>query len=46
MAPACTEFNVRRLDVFGSVARGVATEDGDLDLAVEFLESDAHPAKS
>ena len=43
--PACRDFNVRRLDAFGSVARGASTEASDLDLLVEFREPAAHPAK-
>lgn len=42
--PACHEFNVRRLDVFGSAARGGATDASDVDLLVEFAEPDRAPA--
>ena len=45
VAPACRDFNVRRLDVFGSVARGTPTETNDLDLVVEFREPASRPAK-
>jgi hypothetical protein len=45
VAPACRDFNVRRLDAFGSVARGTSTEASDLDLVVEFREPATHPAK-
>ena len=45
VAPACRDFNVRRLDVFGSVARGTPTETSDLDLVVEFREPASRPAK-
>ena len=43
--PACREFNVRRLDAFGSTARGSATSSSDVDLIVEFSEPDHEPAK-
>ena len=33
--PACREFGVRRLDAFGSVARGEGTPSSDIDLLVE-----------
>lgn len=45
VAPACRDFNVKRLDVFGSVARGTATDASDLDLVVEFREPAFRPAK-
>jgi hypothetical protein len=44
-APACREFQVKRLDLFGSLARGEATAKSDVDLLVEFEEPDLHPAK-
>lgn len=37
-APACAELGVKRLDVFGSLARGEATPQSDVDLLVEFDE--------
>jgi predicted nucleotidyltransferase len=37
-APACAELRVKRLDVFGSLARGEAGPDSDVDLLVEFEE--------
>src|SRR5688572_11096418 len=37
-APACAELGVKRLDVFGSVARGDADSQSDIDLLVEFKE--------
>ncbi len=43
--PACREFNVRRLDAFGSTARGLASSSSDVDLLVEFREPDHRPAK-
>ena len=43
--PACRAFHVRRLDVFGSAARGSATPASDLDLLVEFTEPTSHAAK-
>ena len=36
--PACRKFDVRRLDVFGSTARDVASGTSDVDLLVEFRE--------
>jgi predicted nucleotidyltransferase len=35
-APLCAELQVRRLDVFGSVARGDTKPLSDVDLLVEF----------
>jgi len=43
--PACREFGVRRLDAFGSVARGEETASSDIDLLVEFDDPDRNPAK-
>ena len=43
--PACSEFGVKRLEVFGSVARGSFTDSSDVDLLVEFGEPDRAPAK-
>jgi len=43
--PACREFNVKRLDVFGSLARDEGTADSDIDLLVEFEEPDQQPSK-
>jgi predicted nucleotidyltransferase len=43
--PACREFHVRRLEAFGSVARGTATATSDIDLLVEFSEPDQAPAR-
>ncbi|MCF6149937.1 MAG: nucleotidyltransferase [Candidatus Kuenenia sp.] len=34
--PACREFHVKKLDVFGSLARGEVTAGSDVDLLVEF----------
>ena len=45
VAPACREFGVRRLDAFGSVARGTATATSDVDLLVEFSTPEQAPAK-
>jgi predicted nucleotidyltransferase len=45
VAPACRDFKVRRLDAFGSVARGTSTKASDLDLIVEFQDPASHPAK-
>ena len=44
-SPACSEFGVKRLEVFGSVARGAFTDSSDVDLLVEFGEPDRAPAK-
>jgi uncharacterized protein len=41
----CREFAVKRLDVFGSTARGTATEFSDIDLLVEFIDPHYFPAK-
>lgn len=45
VAPACRDFRVRRLDAFGSVARGAPGPSSDLDLLVEFAEPASHLAK-
>jgi hypothetical protein len=37
---ACREFDVRRLDAFGSLARNCAKSDSDVDLLVEFNDPD------
>jgi hypothetical protein len=42
---ACREFNLKRLDVFGYVARGEANTSSDLDLLVEFRDPKTKPAK-
>ncbi len=34
--PACTEFEVQKLFVFGSYARGTASSSSDMDFLVEF----------
>jgi len=34
--PACEKFKVKRLDVFGSLARGETNSKSDVDLLVEF----------
>lgn len=44
-SPACRAFDVRRLDVFGSLARGSAVSSSDIDLLVEFIEPNRSPAK-
>ncbi len=44
-APACREFGVKRLDIFGSLARGEGTAESDVDLLVEFEEPEMHPSK-
>jgi predicted nucleotidyltransferase len=43
--PACQEFNVKRLDVFGSFARSRETDASDLDFLVEFHDPDYRPSK-
>jgi predicted nucleotidyltransferase len=43
--PACREFKVKRLDLFGSLARGEHSIESDVDLLVEFEEPDLHPSK-
>ena len=45
VTPACQEFNVTRLDAFGSVARGEAVDGSDVDLLVEFREPTTKTAK-
>jgi predicted nucleotidyltransferase len=40
--PACREFKVKRLDLFGSLARGEQAAESDVDLLVEFEEPDRH----
>jgi hypothetical protein len=42
---ACREFNVKRLDAFGSAARGTSAQQSDVDLLVEFQNPDHNPAK-
>jgi hypothetical protein len=36
--PACQRFGVKRLDAFGSVARGTPSLTGDVDLLVQFKD--------
>lgn len=36
--PLCKEFGVRRLDAFGSTARGETCEGSDIDLLVDFAD--------
>jgi predicted nucleotidyltransferase len=43
--PACKVFKVKRLDLFGSLARGEGTSGSDVDLLVEFEEPNLQPAK-
>ena len=42
--PACRKFKVKRLDLFGSLARGEGTAQSDVDLLVEFEEPDVNPS--
>jgi predicted nucleotidyltransferase len=44
-APACRDFNVKRLDAFGSTARGTSAATSDVDLLVEFRDPEVRPAK-
>ncbi|MBP8261000.1 MAG: nucleotidyltransferase domain-containing protein [Verrucomicrobia bacterium] len=37
--PFCQKHRIRRLEVFGSIARGVATHESDVDLLVTLDES-------
>lgn len=43
--PACSKYGVKRLALFGSIARGESTDSSDVDLLVEFGEPDKAPAK-
>jgi uncharacterized protein len=43
--PACAEFRVKRLDLFGSLARDTGAAGSDIDLLVEFEEPELHPSK-
>ena len=43
--PACSEFKVKKLDIFGSLARGAGTPDSGVDLLVEFEDPDLQPSK-
>lgn len=43
--PACREFDVRRLDAFGSTVRGSGSESSDVDLLVEFKDPSRSPAR-
>ncbi len=43
--PACKEFNVKKLDIFGSLARGEGTSGSDIDLLVEFENPTLNAAK-
>ena len=43
--PACRVFKVKRLDLFGSLARGEVTSGSDVDLLVEFEGSDPQLTK-
>jgi len=43
--PACKEFNVKKLDIFGSLVRGEVTSGSDVDLLVEFENPTLNPAK-
>ncbi len=43
--PACREFKVKRLDLFGSLARGASSSESDVDVLVEFEDPDLYPSK-
>lgn len=43
--PACRKSGVKRLDAYGSAARGTATLSSDVDLLVEFTDPDRTPAR-
>ncbi|MBM4066948.1 MAG: nucleotidyltransferase family protein [Planctomycetes bacterium] len=43
--PACREFKVKRLDIFGSLVRGEGTSGSDVDLLVEFENPALNPSK-
>ena len=43
--PACKRFNVKRLDLFGSLSRDEGSPLSDLDLLVEFDNPDEKPSK-
>ena len=43
--PVCKHFNVKRLDIFGSIARGEKSKTSDIDLVVEFEEPNQKPSK-
>jgi uncharacterized protein len=44
-SPACDHYGVKRLDLFGSLARGDNSPASDVDLLVEFENPDLHPSK-
>lgn len=43
--PVCAELQVKRLDVFGSVARGQDKSASDVDFLVEFEDPENKPSK-
>ena len=43
--PACREFRVKRLDLFGSLSRDRGTAVSDVDLIVEFEDPTTLPSK-
>lgn len=43
--PACKEFRVKRLDLFGSLVRGDQDSESDVDLLVEFEEPNLKPSR-
>jgi predicted nucleotidyltransferase len=44
LRPFCEKYRIRRLEVFGSAARGLATPESDVDLLVTLDESRPSPA--
>lgn len=45
VGPPCRDFDVKRLDAFGSVVRGTSTDSSDIDLLVGFRSPATRPAK-
>ena len=43
--PPCKEFDVKRLYIFGSIAKGEASRGSDIDLIVEFNNFNYKPSK-
>ena len=43
--PACRRYEVKRLDAFGSLARGTVAPSSDIDLLVEFHDPNRTPAR-
>ena len=43
--PACQDYDVKRLDAFGSTARGESTGSSDVDLLVEFHDPEIRSSR-